>query len=201
MERHVDFRQLASQLIPFFVTRQVFAGAGKIKPSHRGYYAISQRAEHIREEISIGTTTARGIINTRDEPHADREKYRRLHVIVGDSNMSEFSTFLKVGTTGIILRMIEDNFIEQRFALRNPVKAIRDISDDITCTHQIELQNGKRLSAVELQWQYLECAKHYLEQAESDSTTNQVMARWEYVLTCLESDPMQLDRELDWVIK
>ena len=115
--------------------------------------------------------------------------------------MSEFSTFLKVGTTGIILRMIEDNFIEQRFALRNPVKAIRDISDDITCTHQIELQNGKRLSAVELQWQYLECAKRYLEQAESDPTTNQVMARWEYVLTCLESDPMQLDRELDWVIK
>ena len=201
MERHVDFRQLASQLIPFFVTRQVFAGAGKIKPSHRGYYAISQRAEHIREEISIGTTTARGIINTRDEPHADREKYRRLHVIVGDSNMSEFSTFLKVGTTGIILRMIEDNFIEQRFALRNPVTAIRDISDDITCTHPIELQNGKRLTAVELQWQYLECAKRYLEQAESDSTTNQVMARWEYVLTCLESDPMQLDRELDWVIK
>ena len=201
MERHVDFRQLASQLIPFFVTRQVFAGAGKIKPSDRGYYAISQRAEHIREEISIGTTTARGIINTRDEPHADREKYRRLHVIVGDSNMSEFSTFLKVGTTGIILRMIEDNFIQQRFALRNPVKAIREISDDVKCKHPIELQNGKRLSAVELQWQYLECAKRYLEQAESDATTTQIMARWEYVLTCLESDPMQLERELDWVIK
>ncbi len=215
MERHVHFRQLAAQLIPFFVTRQVFTGAGKIKPGkiagqftehskqlpNRELYAISQRAEHIREEISIGTTTARGIINTRDEPHADREKYRRLHVIVGDSNMSEFSTFLKVGTTGIVLRMIEDNFIQQRFKLLKPVQAIRQISDDITCTRQIELENGKRLTAVQLQWQYLECAKRYLEQAESDQTTEQLMARWEYVLTCLEKDPMQLDRELDWVIK
>ena len=173
MERHINFRQLAAQLIPFFVTRQIFAGAGKIKLNYRQFtgkssaralseiYAISQRAEHIREEISIATTTARGIINTRDEPHADREKYRRLHVIVGDSNMSEFSTFLKVGTTGIVLRMIEDNFIRKPFTLRKPVEAIRQISDDTTCTRQVEMENGKRLSAVELQWEYLECAKRY----------------------------------------
>ena len=115
MDRRVSFRQLASQLIPFFVTRQVFTGAGKAIRTDRGKYVISQRAQHMhREEISIATTTARGIINTRDEPHADREKYRRLHVIVGDSNMSEFATFLKVGTTAIVLRMIEDNFIRQR---------------------------------------------------------------------------------------
>ena len=126
MDRRVSFRQLAAQLIPFFVTRQVFTGAGKFKPADRGgvRYEITQRAQYIREEISIATTTARGIINTRDEPHADREKYRRLHVIVGDSNMSEFATFLKVGTTAIVLRMIEDNFIRQRLALRNSVKAI-----------------------------------------------------------------------------
>ena len=201
MDRRVSFRQLASQLIPFFVTRQVFAGAGKVKSTNRGGYAISQRAQHIREEISIATTTARGIINTRDEPHADREKYRRLHVIVGDSNMSEFATYLKIGTTAIVLRMIEDNFIKQRLALRDSVRAIQQISEDITCTRKIELENGKRLSGVEMQWEYLECAKQYLEQAESDPVTDQIMARWEYVLTCLETDPMQLDRELDWVIK
>ena len=201
MDRRVSFRQLASQLIPFFVTRQVFAGAGKVKSTNRGGYAISQRAQHIREEISIATTTARGIINTRDEPHADREKYRRLHVIVGDSNMSEFATYLKIGTTAIVLRMIEDNFIKQRLALRDSVRAIQQISEDITCTRKIELENGKRLSGVEMQWEYLECAKRYFEQAESDPITDQIMARWEYVLTCLETDPMQLDRELDWVIK
>ena len=201
MDRRVSFRQLASQLIPFFVTRQVFTGAGKAIRTDRGKYVISQRAQHIREEISIATTTARGIINTRDEPHADREKYRRLHVIVGDSNMSEFATFLKVGTTAIVLRMIEDNFIRQRLALRNSVKAIQEISTDTSCKRNIELENGKRLSAVELQWQYFECAKQYFEQAESDPITEQVMEKWEYVLKCLEVDPLLLDRELDWVIK
>ena len=201
MDRRVSFRQLASQLIPFFVTRQIFTGAGKAIRTDRGRYVISQRAQHIREEISIATTTARGIINTRDEPHADREKYRRLHVIVGDSNMSEFATFLKVGTTAIVLRMIEDNFIRQRLALRNSVKAIWEISKDTRCTHKIELENGKRLSAVELQWQYFECAKQYFEQAESDPITEQVMKRWEYVLKHLAMDPSSLDRELDWVIK
>ena len=201
MDRRVSFRQLASQLIPFFVTRQVFTGAGKVIRTDRGKYVISQRAQHIREEISIATTTARGIINTRDEPHADREKYRRLHVIVGDSNMSEFATFLKVGTTAIVLRMIEDNFIRQRLALRNSVKAIQEISTDTTCTRSIEFENGKRLSAVELQWQYFECAKQYFEQAESDPITEQVMEKWEYVLKCLEVNPLLLDRELDWVIK
>ena len=201
MDRRVSFRQLASQLIPFFVTRQVFAGAGKVKSTNQGGYAISQRAQHIREEISIATTTARGIINTRDEPHADREKYRRLHVIVGDSNMSEFATYLKIGTTAIVLRMIEDNFIKQRLALRDSVRAIQQISEDVTCTRKVELENGKRLSGVEMQWEYLNCAKQYFEQAESDPITDQILARWEYVLTCLETDPMQLDRELDWVIK
>ena len=141
MDRRVSFRQLAGKLIPFFVTRQVFTGAGKIKPSNRGQYAISQRAEHIREEISIATTTARGIINTRDEPHADREKYRRLHVIVGDSNMSEYVNLLKVGTTDVVLRMIEANFITRQFALRNSVHAIQRISDDVTCTRTVELED------------------------------------------------------------
>ena len=201
MDRRITFRQLASKLIPFFVTRQIFSGAGKIKPEKHGGYAISQRAQHIREEISIATTTARGIINTRDEPHADREKYRRLHVIVGDSNMSEFTNFLKVATTNIVLRMIEDGFIQQRFNLRNAVRAIQQISDDISCTRKIELEDGRWLSAVELQQEYLEIAKRYLEQTDSDFITDQTMMHWEYVLKCLSTDPMRLDQELDWVIK
>ena len=201
MDRRVTFRQLASKLIPFFVTRQVFSGAGKIKPEKSGSYSISQRAQHIREEISIATTTARGIINTRDEPHADREKYRRLHVIVGDSNMSEFTNFLKISTTNIVLRMIEDGFIQQRFNLRNAVRAIQQISDDISCTRKIELEDGKWLSAVELQQEYLEIAKRYLEQNDSDFITDQTIMHWEYVLKCLSTDPMRLDQELDWVIK
>ena len=201
MDRRITFRQLASKLIPFFVTRQIFSGAGKIKPEKPGGYAISQRAQHIREEISIATTTARGIINTRDEPHADREKYRRLHVIVGDSNMSEFTNFLKVATTNIVLRMIEDGFIQQRFNLRNAVRAIQQISDDISCTRKIELEDGKWLSAVELQQEYLEIAKRYLEQTDSDFITDETMMHWEYVLKCLSTDPMRLDQELDWVIK
>ena len=199
--QRVSFRQLASQLIPFFVTRQIFTGSGKVKPTHRGGYAISQRAKHIREEISIGTTTARGIINTRDEPHADREKYRRLHVIVGDSNMSEFTTFLKIGTTSIVLRMIEDHFIRQRLALSDSVGTLQQISEDTSCTRKIELENGKRLTAIELQRVYLDCAKQYFEHEESDPITDQIIERWEYVLNRLEEDPMSLSREIDWIIK
>ena len=214
MERRVSFRQLASQLIPFFVTRQVFTGAGRFIPTNHGSlrYELSPRAQYIQEEISIATTTARGIINTRDEPHADRERYRRLHVIVGDSNMSEFATFLKVGTTAIILRMIEDNFIRQRLALRNPVDAIKQISNDTMCTHKIELENGKRLSALELQREYLNHSKAYFEQVEPDPVSNRVIEYWEHALDgleklkfdnqgLLEEDPKELRRRLDWVIK
>lgn len=201
MERSVSFRRLASQLIPFLVTRQIFAGAGKVRSEAAGRYEISQRSRYIREEVSIATTTARGIINTRDEPHANRDKYRRLHVIVGDSNMSEFATYLKVGTTGIVLQMIEDNFISQHLSLRNSVKSIKDISADLSCRQTIELKNGKRLTALELQWIYLEAAKRYFEYVEPDETIEDVLAKWEYVLTGLEEDPMKLDHELDWVIK
>ena len=132
-----NFSPIGIEVDTVFVTRQVFSGAGKIKSEKMVIILSHKRAQHIREEISIATTTARGIINTRDEPHADREKYRRLHVIVGDSNMSEFTNFLKIATTNIILRMIEDGFIEQNFNLRNAVRAIQQISDDITCTRKI----------------------------------------------------------------
>ncbi|GIX06279.1 MAG: Pup--protein ligase [Candidatus Poribacteria bacterium] len=200
MDRNVGFRQMATQLIPFFVTRQAFCGAGKVRKSNRGYYVISQRAQHIREDISIATTTARGIINTRDEPHADREKYRRLHVIVGDSNMSEFVTYLKVGTTALILRMIEEGALDKRLELRESVRAIMQISEDLECKRELELQNGKRMTAVQVQREYWEAAAQYY-QREDDPFIQDVLQKWDFVLTGLETDPESLDRHLDWVAK
>jgi proteasome accessory factor A len=201
-ERTSDFYYMAEQLIPFLVTRQIFTGAGKVFRTRRGtVFHISQRAQHIRQKISGTTTNERSIINTRDEPHAIKEKYRRLHIIVGDSNMSEYTTYLKVGTTAIILEMIEDDFITPNFSLRNPVRAIKDISRDLTCREQVPLNNGKKYSALELQKEYLELAhRYYSTRPKSDMVTD-ILDKWEDVLTKLEEDPMQLDRKVDWVTK
>ena len=166
MDRDVDFYYLAEQLIPFLVTRQIYAGAGKVFQTQDGvHYCVSQRAQHIYQKISGTTTNDRSIINTRDEPHADREKYRRLHVIVGDSNMSEYTNFLKVGTAcSVVLQMIEDNYINKDFTLRNPVKAIKDITYDTTCKRRLRLDNGREYSPIEIQLEYCEMAQKYIEQ-------------------------------------
>ena len=158
VERDGDFTKFTDVLIPFLVTRQVYAGAGKVLQTARGaMYCVSQRAEHIWEGVSSATTRSRPIINTRDEPHADAERFRRLHVIVGDSNMSEYTTFLKVGTTSIMLRMLEEDRSPWRdLTLENPIRAIREISHDITCRRKVRLANGRELSAVEIQAEYLQ---------------------------------------------
>ena len=201
-ERTSDFYYMAEQLIPFLVTRQIFTGAGKVFRTRRGtVFHISQRAQHIRQKISGTTTNERSIINTRDEPHAIKEKYRRLHIIVGDSNMSEYTTYLKVGTTAIILEMIEDDFITPNFSLRNPVRAIKDISRDLTCREQVPLNNGKKYSALELQKEYLELAHRYYSTRPKSEMVTDILDKWEDVLTKLEEDPMQLDRKVDWVTK
>lgn len=201
-ERTSDFYYMAEQLIPFLVTRQIFTGAGKVFRTRRGtVFHISQRAQHIRQKISGTTTNERSIINTRDEPHAIKEKYRRLHIIVGDSNMSEYTTYLKVGTTAIILEMIEDDFITPNFSLRNPVRAIKDISRDLTCREQVPLNNGKKYSALELQKEYLELAHRYYSTRQKSEMVSDILDKWEDVLTKLEEDPMQLDRKVDWVTK
>ncbi len=201
-ERTSDFYYMAEQLIPFLVTRQIFTGAGKVFRTRRGtVFHISQRAQHIRQKISGTTTNERSIINTRDEPHAIKEKYRRLHIIVGDSNMSEYTTYLKVGTTAIILEMIEDDFITPNFSLRNPVRAIKDISRDLTCREQVPLNNGKKYSALELQKEYLELAHRYYSTRQKSEMVTDILDKWEEVLTKLEEDPMQLDRKVDWVTK
>ena len=190
-------------LIPFFVSRQIYAGAGKVLQTARGaMYCISQRAEHIWEGVSSATTRSRPIINTRDEPHADAERFRRLHVIVGDSNMSEYATFLKVGATSIMLRMLEDPSVVLRdMTLENPIRAIREISHDTTCTRRVRLANGREASALDIQYEYLNRALRYQEQKGFSPLEEKALAMWEHCLTQLENDPMKLDRECDWVIK
>jgi len=202
VQRSVNFHKLAEQLIPFFATRQVFAGAGKVLRTRMGnHYYISQRAQHIYQEISGATTSSRGIINTRDEPHADEEKYRRLHVIVGDSNMSEVATYLKVGTTAIVLAMVEDGFIKRDLTLEDPVRAIKEISHDVTCRHRVRLKRGKEFSAIEIQREYLDLALEYYQGRERSPQVADLLEKWQYVLDKLAEDPMTLHRELDWVIK
>ena len=159
-ERNDDFNRYTEVLIPFLVSRQIFAGAGKVLQTARGaVYCISQRAEHIWEGVSSATTRSRPIINTRDEPHADAERFRRLHVIVGDSNMSEYATFLKIGATSILLAMLEDpGTVLRDLTLENPIRAIREISHDITCQRRVRLANGREMRALDIQAEYLERA-------------------------------------------
>jgi proteasome accessory factor A len=201
--RHDEFNHYAEVLIPFLVSRQVYAGAGKVIQTARGaMYCISQRAEYIWEGVSSATTRSRPIINTRDEPHADSEKYRRLHVIVGDSNMSEYAAFLKVGAANLLLRMLEDPGVVLRdMTLENPIRAIREISHDPTCTRQVRLANGRELTALDIQSEFLERALRYAERHSMSTEEKMALEMWEHCLTRLADDPMTLDRECDWVIK
>jgi proteasome accessory factor A len=201
--RRDDFAAYAEVLIPFLVSRQIYAGAGKVLQTARGaMYCISQRAEHIWEGVSSATTRSRPIINTRDEPHADAERYRRLHVIVGDSNMSEYATFLKVGSAALLLRMLEDPKVVLRdMTLENPIRAIREISHDLTCRRRVRLANGREASALEIQSEYLNRALRYAEHHELSPIEKQALDMWEHCLTGIERDPLSLDRECDWVIK
>lgn len=202
MKRDLDFWRITEQLIPFFVTRQIYTGAGKaLKVSGKTHYFISQRAQHIHEKTSSSTTSSRSIINTRDEPHADAEKYRRLHIIVGDSNMSELTTYLKVGTTAVVLSMIEDGFTIPKIELEDPVKAIREISKDPSLKKKVKLEDGRELTAIEIQYEYVEKAHEYLDLVGADPVVLDILERWEGLLGRLSEDPMQLSREIDWVIK
>jgi proteasome accessory factor A len=190
-------------LIPFFVSRQIYAGAGKVLQTARGpVYCIAQRAEHIWEGVSSATTRSRPIINTRDEPHADAERYRRLHVIVGDSNMSEYTTFLKVGATAVMLRMLEDPGVVLRdMTLENPIRAIREISHDMSCRRRVRLANGREASALDIQREYLDRALRYADSKGLPPLEHKALEMWEHCVSTIENDPLKLDREVDWVIK
>ncbi len=205
--RHGEFSKLADMLIPFFVSRQIVCGAGKVLQTPRGaVYCVSQRAEHIWEGVSSATTRSRPIINTRDEPHADAERYRRLHVIVGDSNMSETTTMLKVGATDIVLRMLEHGSVMRDMTLENPIRAIREISHDPTGRKTVRLANGRELSALEIQTEYLERASDFARRRglldDPTSIHSRVVDLWTRSVTAMSTGDLSLvERELDWVIK
>ncbi|XVQ07748.1 depupylase/deamidase Dop [Spirillospora sp. CA-255316] len=207
MRRETPFADIVRHLTPFFVSRQVVCGAGRVGIGVDGRgdgFQISQRADFFEVEVGLETTLKRPIINTRDEPHADPEKYRRLHVIIGDANMSEVSTYLKLGTTSLVLAMIEDGFLTVDLSVDMPVAALRAVSHDPACKHLLTLRDGRKMTAVQLQMEYLEQSRKYVEDrygADVDEMTKDVLDRWESVLHRLGDDPMQLSRELDWVAK
>jgi proteasome accessory factor A len=202
--RQGEFSRMADILIPFLVTRQIIVGAGKVLQTPRGtVYSVSQRAEHIWEGISSATTRSRPIINTRDEPHADAERFRRLHVIVGDSNMSETTALLKVASTDLVLRMIEEGVVMRDLTLENPIRAIREISHDLTGQRKVRLVNGREASALEIQGEYFAKARDFVDTRDLHTPTiDRVLDLWERTLKAVESGDLSLvDREIDWVIK
>lgn len=202
VSRQGDFQRMIDTLIPYFVTRQIWAGAGKLLQTARGtVFCLAQRAEHIWEGVSSATTRSRPIINTRDEPHADAERYRRLHVIAGDSNMSEYVSYVKIGATVALLQMLEDEVVFRDLTLENPIRAIREISHDITCRRKVRLANGRELSALDMQWEYLERVMRYARNPGFPPQVQSAVRMWEHLLTGLEKDPLSLKRECDWVAK
>jgi len=199
-----EFSRLADVLIPFLVTRQLICGAGKVLQTPRGaVFCMSQRAEHIWEGVSSATTRSRPIINTRDEPHADAERYRRLHVIVGDSNMSESTALLKVGATDLVLRMIEAGVVMRDLTLENPIRAIREVSHDMTGQRRVRLANGREASALDIQGEYLTKARDFASRRGiDDGVLKTVLDLWERTLTAVGGQDLDLvGREIDWVIK
>ncbi|MBA3574774.1 MAG: Pup--protein ligase [Actinomycetota bacterium] len=198
-----EFSRIVDVLLPFLVTRQLICGAGKVLQTPRGaVYCLSQRAEHIWEGVSSATTRSRPIINTRDEPHADAERYRRLHVIVGDSNMSEVTTLLKVGVANLVLEMIEEGVAFRDFTLDNPIRAIREISHDLTGRRPVRLAGGREASALDIQREYYARAVEHVARRGSDPVTDRVMELWGRTLDAVErEDHTLIDREIDWAIK
>ena len=198
-----DLAHYSEVLIPFLISRQIYTGAGKLLQTARGpSYSIAQRAEHIWEGVSSATTRSRPIINTRDEPHADAERFRRLHVIVGDSNMSEYTSFVKVGTASIMLRMLEEpSFSLRDMTLENPIRAIREISHDMTCRRRVRLATGREVSALDIQREYLDRALRFADTVGLPPLELRALEMWEHCVSTIENDPLKLDREVDWVIK
>ena len=201
--RHEELGRLTDALTPFLVTRQLLCGAGKVLQTPRGaVYCVSQRAEHIWESVSSATTRSRPIINTRDEPHADAERFRRLHVIVGDSNMSETTMLLKVGSTDLVLQLIEAGAALRDMTLDNPVRAIREVSHDMTGRSRVRLADGREMSALEIQYEYLTRARDFTSSSGLNTISERVLEMWERALQAIETGNLdKIAREIDWVTK
>jgi proteasome accessory factor A len=204
MDRRTSFKQIVEHLMPFLVTRQVYAGAGKVGSENRGHpcdFQLSQRADFFETEVALDTMVKRPIINTRDEPHADREKYRRLHMITGDANLSEYTIYLRTGVTTLMLAMIEDGAIRKNLSLRDPVRAIKECSHDSSCRRELSLESGKKLTGVQIQAEYLEMALQYVASRSPDPEVKDVLLKWQHVIEALARDPMELREQIDWVMK
>lgn len=211
LSREVPFGRLAAQITPHFVSRQVFTGAGKVGCEFPGSafddvpFQIGQRADFFEEEVGLETTLKRPIVNTRDEPHCDPQKYRRLHVIVGDANMSETATFLKVGTTAVVLAMIEDDALGVDLSLAHPVPAMRQVSYDLSLERTMLLRSGARMSALDLQWSLFEMARKYERSHGLDAVGIEdgelILELWEHVLDGLGTDPASVADIVDWAAK
>jgi Pup amidohydrolase len=212
MDRAVPFSKIVSHVMPHFITRQIYTGAGKVGTEAPGLtsaevpYQLTQRADFFEEEVGLETTLKRPIVNTRDEPHADAQKYRRLHVIVGDANLSEVATFLKVGTTALVLSMIEDDWLTRDLLPAQPVQALRQVSYDVGLARPIELADGSSITALDAQWELYDRARkfaeeHGLECVGGAEVGQEVLRRWEEVLTGLETDPSTLAGQVDWIAK
>jgi len=211
MDRNTPFSQIVTHATAHFITRQIFTGAGKVGTEAPGLshqdvpYQLTARADFFEEQVGLETTLKRPIINTRDEPHADAQRYRRLHVIIGDANMSEVSTYLKVGTTAIVLAMIEDDCIGRQFSFHAPVQTLRQVSYDLSLSEPLRMADDSTMTALEVQWELLRFAQKYRDdhglEAVGEDVGNDILTRWENVLTALETDPMSLADQLDWVAK
>ena len=211
MDRLTPFSRIVVHATAHFVSRQIFTGAGKVGSELVGSgidevpYQLTQRADFFEEEVGLETTLKRPIINTRDEPHADPQKYRRLHVIVGDANLSQVATFLKVGTTALVLTMVEDDFLPRTFRFADPVPALQAVSRDLGLRHPLLLDDGTTVTALEIQWELLDRSRKYVESRGTDHTggptTLEVLDRWEAILGGLETDPRALGAQIDWVAK
>ncbi len=205
MDRRTPFIDIIRGLVPFFVTRQVFAGAGRVGIGTEGRthgFQLSSRADFFEVEVGLETTLKRPIINTRDEPHANPDEYRRLHVIIGDANLAELSTYLKVGTTSLVLAMIEARALTQDLSIEEPVAALQAISHDPSLTSLVRLRDGRRMTAIDVQRAYLDQAVRFVERGgEADEQTADVLRRWAEVLDVLADDPLRLADRLDWPAK
>ncbi|ALU70916.1 Pup deamidase/depupylase [Rhodococcus erythropolis R138] len=203
--RDTPFASIVTGLTPFFASRQVICGSGRVGLGQSGDEAgfqLSQRSDYIEVEVGLETTLKRGIINTRDEPHADADKYRRLHVIIGDANLAEMSTYLKVGTTALILDLIEAGVDLTDLQLARPVTAVHHISHDPTLRKTVALADGRELTGLALQRIYLERVSKFLDrEADRDPRADDIVAKWAMVLDLLERDPMECANILDWPAK
>lgn len=205
ISRKFNFQKVTESIIPFLITRQIYSGAGKWLSNNKNQnFQISQRSDHMWESISSATTRSRPIINTRDEPHADPDEYRRLHVIVGDSNMSQTTTNLKICSTEMILQLIEIGIIDEEFTIENPIRALRDISNDLSFSKKFRLSTGKELTALELQEIYLDKIKDsplYSEFIANDNYKKAINL-WEMFLdSTRKNDFSKVDKDIDWIIK